>query len=159
MSVIVTLTWKKGKTWVAAITGTDRTYGLKREWCSMQSKEDGKASYVLEDGLYEAQDGKEPFARKVFEVQGEVVTVLATGQLLAKLGGKSPTAIKQLTPEEQAEAEQLRKNKVERDELRRLREEQAEAEQAKRDAEIEAAIMGIGGSVTFTNEGGFEHGH
>ena len=161
MSVLVKLTWKKGKTWVAAIKGTDRKYGLCREWCSMQGKEGDHASYILGDGLYEAQDGKEPCQRQLFEVAADKVTVLTVAQLLAKLGGKPAREVKALTKEEEAETAELSRRKAAREELRRLRAEDDEAQYtASRggvDYDIEAALLNVNGKVYITNEGGF-HG-
>lgn len=163
MAVLITLNWKKGKTWVAAITGTDRKFGLKRDWCSMQSKEEEKAAYVLDDGIYECQDGKEPYPRRIFEVRGDSATMLTMAQLLAKLGGKAPKEVKALTPEEEAEYQRLRERKRKRDELRKLIEAEGDAEynasHNELDYEIEARLNALTGNVSFTNEGGIKNGN
>ncbi|MGE7225798.1 hypothetical protein ACQKLN_31310 [Paenibacillus glucanolyticus] len=44
---------RKGKTWVARITGTHPQYGFDREFVSSSYDDDGESGYRLAEGFYE----------------------------------------------------------------------------------------------------------
>lgn len=70
----------EGKTWLARVTGTDQTFGIAREFVNAAERDTSKSgktgtlTYVVEDGIYESNEGRKRLGRRYWQVQGDEVT-------------------------------------------------------------------------------------
>jgi hypothetical protein len=86
----------EGKTWLARITGTGGKYGVEREFINPVEKYTsrsgltGSADYLLEDGVYQSNEGRRRRGRRWWIVaDGEVRETDRDTALAALTGGVS----------------------------------------------------------------------
>lgn len=64
----------EGKTWLARVTGLGGKYGIEREWIhpiarnTSRSGRTGDAIYLVEDGVYESNEGRRRLGRRYWVV-------------------------------------------------------------------------------------------
>jgi hypothetical protein len=155
--VLITLEFTPGKkTWIARITGVGGKFGLEREFCGSAQRPNqhvaSKVSYCLGDGIHEVCEQDE---RSFVLIRGDRLTKVPKEWALAQLGA-SAVAAEPLSPEELVELAELKARQIEREKLQKLRRAESRARQKELDDEIEKKMLGLGGPVKFTSEGGFD---
>lgn len=81
----------EGKTWLAAITGTDPKFGFNREFVNAvtrntsKSGKTGNAIYVVDDGIYESNEGRRRYGRRYWRVAAGAVTEIERDEVVAAL--------------------------------------------------------------------------
>jgi hypothetical protein len=70
----------EGKTWLARVTGVDETFGFARHFVNSVERETSRSgrtgtfTYVVEDGIYESNEGRRRLGRRYWRVQDDEVT-------------------------------------------------------------------------------------
>jgi hypothetical protein len=84
----------EGKTWLARITGADQTFGIARDFVNAverdtsRSGKTGTFTYVVEDGIYESNEGRRRLGRRYWRVQGDEITEIDRTTALEALKGE-----------------------------------------------------------------------
>lgn len=81
----------EGKTWLAAVTGADPKFGFAREFVHAVSRDTsrsgktGTATYVVDDGLYESNEGRRRLGRRYWRVADGTATEIDRDDVTAAL--------------------------------------------------------------------------
>lgn len=84
----------EGKTWLAQITGLDPKFGFTRSFVNPISKDTsrsgrtGSYTYLADDGLYEANEGRRKLGRSYYRVADGKAEQISQDELIAALAEK-----------------------------------------------------------------------
>jgi hypothetical protein len=90
--IVLDIATYEGKTWLAVVTGVGGKYGIERTFVNAVRKDTsrsgatGSAVYVVDDGLYESNEGRKRLGRRYWRVQGDQVTEVALDEVRAAFG-------------------------------------------------------------------------
>lgn len=94
VKIVLDVCTPEGKTWLAAVTGFDPKFGFEREFVNPISKDTSRSgrtgtyTYLTDDGLYEANEGRRKLGRSYYRVADGEAQQISQDELIAALAGK-----------------------------------------------------------------------
>lgn len=85
----------EGKTWLACIVGTGGKYGLERDFMHRvgtslsRSGRTGTVTFLVDDGVYEANEGRRKLGRSFYVVREGVARVVDRDEAVKEFEGVS----------------------------------------------------------------------
>jgi hypothetical protein len=74
-TIMLDICTPEGKTWLALVTGVGGKFGIERDFVSAVSKHTsrsgmtGTATYIVDDGVYESNEGRQRLGRRYWIVE------------------------------------------------------------------------------------------
>ncbi len=89
--IVLDVCTPEGKTWLAEVTGLDPKFGFQRSFVNPISRDTSRSgktgthTYLVDDGLYEANEGRRRLGKSYYRVTDDEATRISQDELIAAL--------------------------------------------------------------------------
>ena len=88
-TIVLDVCTPEGNTWLARVTGSDKKFGVKRQFVNAVSSDlsksgkTGSKTYLVDDGIYQSNEGRRRLGRRWWKVEGDQAAEVSEDEGLA----------------------------------------------------------------------------